>query len=184
MSSVFLRDLEYGKERNMQKRKLLPNVSRYLPSPVPLLILLALGCSPVATHADTHTLDGTPIESVSFDATAKTFSVQMAGTDGLQYETDARLGTQIPLLTLDEFATVDGTTTETVLEFANDVVKSFDFTNSDMLTSDVTFHYEALKIREGIVVGGGNTVPEPSSVALLASGLLGLIGFGRKKLRS
>lgn len=164
--------------------------ARHLPSPVPVLILLALACLPVATHADTLTLDGTPIESVSFDATAKTFSVQMAGTDGLQYETDAMLGTQIDLLTLDEFATVDGTTTENVLEFARDVVQSFHFTGSDMLTSDVTFHYEALKIREGIVVGGddggggGSPVPEPSSVALLASGLLGLIGFDRKKLRS
>jgi hypothetical protein len=172
----------------MQKRKLLPNVLQYFPSPIPLLILLALGCSPVATHADTLTLDGASVESVSFDAAAKTFSVQMATTDALQYKTDAMLGTKIDLLTLDEFATVDGTTTETVIEFARDVVQTFQFTNSDMLTSDVTFRYEELKTTEGIVVGGGsggggNTVPEPSSVALLASGVLGLIGVGRKKHR-
>jgi hypothetical protein len=157
---------------------------------VPLLILLVLGCLPVATHADTLTLEGASVESVSFDAAAKTFSVQMATTDALQYKTDVMLGTKIDLLTLDEFATVDGTTTENVLEFARDVAQSFHFTDSDMLTSDVTFRYEELKTTEGIVVGGdgsgggGNTVPEPSSVALLASGLLGLIGFGRMKLRS
>lgn len=174
----------------MRKRKLLPNVSRHLPSPVPLLILLALACSPAATRADTLTLDGASVESVSFDAAAKTFSVQMATTDALQYKTDVMLGTKIDLLTLNEFATVDGTTTENVLEFARDVVQSFHFTDSDMLTSGVTFRYEELKTTEGIVVGGdgsgggGNTVPEPSSVALLASGLLGLIGFGRMKLRS
>jgi hypothetical protein len=172
----------------MQKRKLSPNVLGYLPSPVPLLILLALGCSPVATRADTLTLDGASVESVSFDAPAKTFSVQMATTDALQYKTDVMLGTKIDLLTLDEFATVDGTTTETVIEFARDVAQSFHFTDSDMLTSDVTFRYEELKITEGIVIGGsgggGNAVPEPSSVALLASGLLGLVSFGRQKHRS
>jgi len=170
----------------MQKRKLLPNVSQYFPSPIPLLILLALGCSPVVTRADTLTLDGASVESVSFDAAAKTFSVQMATTDALQYKTDAMLGTKIDLLTLDEFATVDGTTTENVIEFARDVVQTFQFTNSDMLTSDVTFRYEELKTTEGIVVGGsgGNTVPEPSSMALLVSSVLGLIGFGRNKLRS
>jgi hypothetical protein len=53
-------------------------------------------------------------------------------------------------------------------------------------TVDVTFTYTQFKIiKEGSGGGdgsGGNTVPEPSSVGLLASGLLGLIDFARKKL--
>jgi hypothetical protein len=45
----------------------------------------------------------------------------------------------------------------------------------------VTFSYGEVKVTEG---SGGTTVPESSSVALLASGLLGLIGLGRRKLSS
>ncbi|HEY4949075.1 MAG TPA: PEP-CTERM sorting domain-containing protein [Candidatus Acidoferrales bacterium] len=161
----------------------LKSVTLGMLSRVPVLVLLALACLPVATRADSFTLNGASIDSFSFGAT-KTFSVQMATADALQYETDAMLGTRIHLLTLDEFVTVDGTPTENVLEFAGDVVQSFHFvTGTDMLTSDVTFHYTESKIITE-ASGGGTTAPEPSSVALLAFGLLGLIGFGRKKQAS
>jgi hypothetical protein len=120
-------------------------------SPVPVLVLLVLACLPVATHADTLTLDGASIDSFSVNTNVKTLSVVMATTDAQQYLTDFTMGTKIDPLSLDEFAVVDGTLTlENELEFLEDVV-----------TSDA--------------------MPEPSSVALLASGLLGLIGFRGKK---
>jgi hypothetical protein len=153
---------------------------RHLLSSVPMLVLLALGCFPVATHADTFSLDGAPIDSFSFNTTLKTFSVQMATADALPYKTDVMLDTKIPLLTLDEFVTVDGTLTENEIDFLGVFVKSFQFvTGSDMLTSNVTFTYGEVKVMEG--GGSGTPVPESSSVALLASGLFGLIGLGRKK---
>ena len=153
---------------------------RHLLSSVPMLVLLALGCFPVATHADTFTLEGAPIDSFSFNTTLKTFSVQMATADALPYKTDFMNDTKIPLLTLDEFVTVDGTPVENEIELLADFVKSFQFvTGSDMLTSNVTFTYGELKVMEGS--GSGTPVPESSSVALLASGLFGLIGLGRKK---
>jgi hypothetical protein len=149
-------------------------------SPFLVLVLLALVCLPMTTRADSFTLNGASIDSFSF-GTTKTFTVQMATADALQYKTDAMLGTKIPLLTLDEFVTVDGTPTENELEFARDVVQSFHFvTGSNMLTSDVTFSYEVVKVTQGSG-GNGTSMPEPSSVLLLMSGLLGLIGFGCKK---
>ena len=151
-------------------------------SPFPVLVLLGLACLPVATRADTFTLDGAPVDSFSF-GTTKTFTVEMASTDAAPYLTDIMMGTKVDLLTFDEFIAVDGTTTENVLEFADDVVQKYDYTpGTDMLSSDVTFAYEKLTILEDVGgSGGGNTVPESSGVALLAAGLLGLIGFGRKK---
>ncbi len=133
-----------------------------------------------SARADTFTLDGAPIDSFSFNTTLKTFSVQMATADALPYKTDFMNDTKIPLLTLDEFVTVDGTPVENEIELLADFVKSFQFvTGSDMLTSNVTFTYGEIKVMEG---SGGTTVPESSSAALLGSGLLGLIGLGRKKL--
>jgi hypothetical protein len=177
---------------------------------IPALTLLALACLPTAASADTFTLDGAPIVSLSFGTvvtvsgtTAKTFTVEMATTDAAPYFTDIMLGTKIDLLTLDEFITVDGTTTENVLDFADDVVEKYQYTpGTDMLSSDVTFTYEKLTIMDDVGgsggsggngngngnsgsgngnSGSGNGVPEPSSAALLASGLLGLIGLSRKR---
>ncbi len=163
---------------------------------IPALALLALACLPAATRADTFTLDGAPIDSLSFGTiltlsgtTIKTFTVEMASTDAATYLTDVRMGTKIDLLTLDEFITVDGTTTENVLEFDDDIaLKDTSMAGSDI--SDVTFSYEKLTITEDVGSSGGgngkgggngNGVPEPSSAVLLASGLLGLIGVGCKK---
>jgi hypothetical protein len=163
---------------------------------IPALVLLALACLPVATRADTFTLDGAPVVSLSFGTvvtvsgtTEKTFTVEMATADAALYYTDIMLGTKIDLLTLDEFITaVDGTTTENALDFADDTVEKYNITpGTDMLSSDVTFTYEKLTIMDDVGSGNGNGngngngVPEPSSAALLASGLLGLIGFARKK---
>jgi hypothetical protein len=164
---------------------------------LPALVLLAFACLPVATRADTFTLEGAPIDSFSFStaltlsgATIKTVTVVMASTDAAAYLTDVRMGTKIDLLTLDEFITVDGTTTENALEFAHDVaIKDTSTPGSDM--GNVTFSYEQFKIAEDVGGssgngngngGNGNGVPEPSSAALLASGLIGLAGLGRKKL--
>jgi hypothetical protein len=162
---------------------------------IPALVLLSLACLPMAAHADSITLDGAPVESLSFATTVsnvsgltvKTFTVVMDGTDALPYKTDLMLGTKFDTLTLDEISTIDGTTTEDVLEFTDDTVDKFQFTDPDELTADVTFDYDKVTIMESIVGsgdgnGGGNTVPEPSSTALLASGLLGMVGFSRKKL--
>jgi hypothetical protein len=170
---------------------------------IPALTLLALACLPTAARADTFTLDGAPIVSLSFGTvvtvsgtTAKTFTVEMATTDAAPYLTDIMLGTKIDLLTLDEFITVDGTTTENALDFADDIVEKYQYTpGTDMLSSDVTFTYEKLTIMDDVGGGSGNGgsgngnggdgngngVPEPSSAALLASGLLGLIGLSRKR---
>jgi len=151
---------------------------------IPSLVLLALACLPVAAHADTLTLDGAPVISLSFGT--DTFTVLMDSTDAAPYLADDMLGTKIDLLTLGEVSTVDGITTEDVLEFKDDVVAKFQYPNSDGLTADVTFDYDKFTISTetsgGDGSGGGNTVPEPSSAALLASGLLGMVGFGRKKL--
>ena len=154
---------------------------RHLLSSIPVVVLLVLASFPAVAHADTFTLDGAPIDSFSFDTATKTFSVQMATADALPYKTDIMMDTKIPLLTLDEFAIVDGILTlQNEIDFAGVFVKSFQFvTGSDMLTTDVTFSYEEVKVMEG--GGSGTPVPEPSSVALLAPGLLGLIGLGRKK---
>jgi hypothetical protein len=156
----------------------------------------------MAARADKFTLDGAPIVSLSFGTvvtvsgtTAKTFTVEMATTDAAPYFTDIMLGTKIDLLTLDEFITVDGTTTENALDFADDIVEKYQYApGTDMLSSDVTFTYEKLTIMgdvggssgngsggNGNGNGNGNGVPEPSSAALLASGLLALIGLSRKK---
>ena len=154
---------------------------RHLLSSIPVVLLLVLASFPAVAHADTFTLDGAPIDSFSFDTATKTFSVQMATADALPYKTDIMMDTKIPLLTLDEFAIVDGILTlQNEIDFAGVFVKSFQFvTGSDMLTTDVTFSYEEVKVMEG--GGSGTPVPEPSSAALLASGLLGLMGLGRKK---
>jgi hypothetical protein len=153
---------------------------------IPALVLLALACLPVATHADSITLEGIPIESVSFDNSAKTFTVVMDGTDALVYLEEFKAGTTLTSLFLDEIHTVDGTTTEDVIEFDRDTVSKFDFTDPDEITADVTFNYGKFTLTETIVgdggSGDGNTVPEPTSAALLASGLLGLVGFGRKRI--
>ena len=142
-----------------------------------LLVATLLAASPA--HADTFTLDGASIDSFSFNTTLKTFSVQMATADALPYKTDLMMDTKIPLLTLDEFVTVDGTPIENEIEFFKDFVKSFQFVSgSDMLLSNVTFSYGEIKVMEGI--GGGTPIPESPSVALLGSGLLVLIGVGRK----
>ncbi len=152
------------------------------------LVLVALACLPVAARADSITLEGVPVQSVSFDNSAKTFTVVMDGTDALVYETEYTAGTKLETLFLDEIGTVDGITTEDVLEFTHDVVAKFQFTDSGELTADVTFSYEKLTLTEttsGEGSGGGeNTVPEPSSAVLMAFGLLGLVGFGRKQLFS
>ena len=150
---------------------------------IPALVLLAWVCLPLAAHADSLTLDDAPIAAFSFGT--DTFTVVLDSTDAAPYLTDIMMGTKIDLLTLDEFVTADGTTTENVLEFADDVVQKYQFTDASKLTSDVTFKYKKLMITEGIPVGGnGNTVPEPSSAALLTSSLLGLLFFGRKQLRA
>ncbi len=153
---------------------------------ISVLVLSALACLSAAARADTFTLDGAPIDSYSF-GTTKTFTVEMATTDAATYYTDIMLGTKIDLLTLDESITAGGTTTEDVLEFTDDVVQKYVYvTSTDEASSDVTFAFEKLTITESTSGngsgGGGNTVPEPSSAALLASGLLGMVGFGRKKL--
>ena len=146
---------------------------------------------PAATRADTLTLDGANIDSFSFNSNSnvKTLSVVMAASDAQQFLTDLQQGTKIDLLALDEFSVVDGTQTlDREIDFLKDIVKSFQFvTGSNKQLVDVTFSYTKFEIIPGDGSGGGggdggNTVPEPSSVALLSSGLLlGLIGFGRKK---
>lgn len=150
---------------------------------LPALVLLALACLPVAAHADSFTLDGAAVDSFSF-GTTKTFTVEMATTDAAPYLTDVMLGTKIDLLTLDEFITAEGATTENVLEFADNVVQNYNYTSgSDKLLSDVTFSYEKVVVMQNVGGNGsGNTVPEPSATVLLAFGLLGLVGFGHKKL--
>ena len=156
----------------------------------PAAVLLALASLPAATRADTLTLDGANIDSFSFNSNSnvKTLSVVMAASDAQQFLTDLQQGTKIDLLALDEFSVVDGTQTlDREIDFLKDIVESFQFvTGSDKQLVDVTFSYTKFEIIPGDGSGGGgdggNTVPEPSSVALLSSGLLlGLIGFGRKK---
>lgn len=169
---------------DMDKLKL---ITRRVLSPFPILVLVALGCLPVAARADSFTLDGASIDSFSFDTAAKTFSVRMDTADALQYRTDVMLGTKIADLTLDEFALVGGMQTlEDEIDFREDLAKSFQFvTGTDMQTVNVTFSYREVKVTEagsgGSGGGNGTPMPEPSSVVLLASGVLGLIGFGRKK---
>jgi hypothetical protein len=155
---------------------------------VPVLVLLAFACLPVAAHADGITFEDKPIDSFSF-GTGDTFTVVMDGTDALIYEKELIAGTPLAELFLEIVKTVDGVTTDDLLTFTNDTVVNFQFTDTTELTADVTFDYRKLTISETVTGGGdgnggGTTAPEPSSVALLASGLLGLVGFGRKKLRS
>lgn len=129
---------------------MLKSVTFGMLSPFLVLVLLALISLPMTTRADSFTLDGASIDSFSF-GTTKTFTVQMDTADALQYKTDEMLGTKIPLLTLDEFVTVDGAPTENVLEFARDVVQSFHFvTGTETPTSDVTFSYEVVKVTQGL----------------------------------
>ena len=112
------------------------------------------------------------------------FTVTLAPADAAQYLTDLRLGTKIDLLTLDEFLTVDGVTSENILQFENDLVQQDQFDTATQ-TGNVTFSYHKVVVTEGIPVnGGGNSMPEPSSAALLLFGLLGLAGFSGKKFRS
>jgi hypothetical protein len=154
---------------------------------VPVLVLLTLACLPVVTHADGITFEGKPIDSFSF-GTGDSFTVAVDGSDGLIYEKELVGGTKLASLLLDVVKTVDGITTEDVLTFTNDTVSKVQFTDTSELVADVTFNYEKLTIAETVTGGDGNggntTAPEPASVALLASGLLGLVGFGRKKPRS
>jgi hypothetical protein len=133
---------------------------------------------PVAAHADSMSLDGAPVDSVLLGI-SNSFTVLMDATDAAPYLTDYTSGTKIDLVTLDEVVTVEGITTEDVLEFTTSS-QNFNSCSGD-LTADVTFDYDKFTISTE-TSGGGNTVPEPSSASLLALGPLGVVGFGRKKL--
>jgi PEP-CTERM motif len=147
-----------------------------------VLALLALGSLPMATRADSITLNGAPIDSVSFQPNLDEFTVQMPALESMQYLVDVMLGTHIQNLTLDEYKTVAGVSTLFAsYDFEEDIVDKYQFLGGDnSLTADITFLYRKYEFTAGS--GSNSTVPEPSSALLLACGLIGLIGLSRKKL--
>jgi hypothetical protein len=143
------------------------------------LAVLALGSLPMATRADSLTLNGATIDSFSQNTSKDTFTVALSASSASQYFWDETFGTKISSLTVDDFGSTHGGYKLLSSDvFTQDIVTSYQYQPGSFGTIvDVTFKYASDP-------KNNNTVPEPSSAALLATGLIGLIGLGRKKLFS
>ena len=139
------------------------------------LVLLALCAIPSSARADTYTLNGASIEGFSLDP-GKSFVVDVPLGESWDWLLDEWGGTKIPSLTIDDYKTIGGVST---------LVGSYTFTDDHV--GFVFFDWGWWEGPQAYVVfdytgTGYATVPEPSGLALLATGLLALVGIGRRKL--
>jgi hypothetical protein len=145
---------------------------------LPLIGLLIFGAMPRTACADTYTLDGYSIDSFTDDDPSPgefTITVVDGSTLSVMLHEDEVAGTSISLFTL-----VD-TTTDVTTDFNNDMVV-YDMGGSGAGTPEDTVHiaYGSETTVSGTGSGSGSNVPEPSSLAMLMVGLLGL-AVGRRK---
>jgi hypothetical protein len=139
------------------------------------LVLLALCAVPSSARADTYTLNGASIEGFSLDP-GKSFIVDMPLGESWGWLIDELGGTKIPSLTIDDYKAIGGVST---------LVGSYTFTGDHV--GFVFFDWGWWEGPQANVVfdysdDGNWTVPEPSGLALLATGLLALVGISRRKL--
>jgi hypothetical protein len=138
------------------------------------LVLLALFAIPSSARADTYTLNGASIEGFWLDS-GKSFVVDMPLGESWGWLMDEWGGKDIPSLTIDDYKTIGGVETP---------VGSYNFTGDHVGFWFFDWGWDGPRVNVGFDYTGNGyaTVPEPSGLALLATGLLTLVGITRRKL--
>lgn len=138
------------------------------------LVLLALCAIPSSVRADTFTLNGAAIDGFSLDS-GKSFVVDMPLGESFGWLADAFDGAKISTLTVDDFKDIGGVST---------LVGTYTFTGDKVGFYFVDWDWDGFKanVLFDYTNTGNTAVPEPSGLALLATGLLALVGIGRRRL--
>jgi hypothetical protein len=140
-----------------------------LSTSIAVFALLLMASTPRSAVADTFTFGATPVTFSSNPAT-KTVELFLPGSDlgdAFGFSLAEILNYEIPSLSFYDFSGAKLVAVDTFTgDFVTDVVGLGD-------KYAVTFNYSAASIP---------SVPEPSTLALLGTSVLGLAGVGRKKL--
>jgi hypothetical protein len=123
---------------------------------------------------------GTEISELSIDTTTMTVSFETTdGTLTAQLDELRADGTLLPAIFIGEFQTIGGVSTLLQTdEFDRDLISSVQIVGAGgaLPVADVTFAYTTMETLPPSVT------PEPASMLLFGTGLLGALGVARRKL--